>query len=145
MTWYQGAVQLQFFSEDVFEAGFVASRVSELLAPPPQRQLILPKYDFSKSPPEKFSISGITDDGGCVESKMGTRILTDSINVNTFQEEDERWQTVISFTTKSPRLTERECNILRNVTATRIGPPEDYPVLIVDVDMDNSVDSEQPE
>jgi hypothetical protein len=137
MTWYEGAVQIQFFSEDMFEANLMKSKLLELFAP--VRDVILPKYDYTVDPPEKISVTGLTPDGEGTEARMGTRIMPDTVTGRAFRESDERWQTVIGFTMRSPRLTPRDCNILRSVTRQPFG---ELPARVLEAGISTSTSTE---
>lgn len=103
-------VLIQYFSEDYFDAKDVAMQVVDLITRNHLgvKDVLLPRYDFTKEPPEKISISGLDTDGNPTPHyAMGARINPESISVNPFQEEDERWNVPITFTIDSPVVPSR--------------------------------------
>lgn len=141
LSWYEHAVQVSFFSEDLFECQYVMSSYQKLLTG--FRDVILPRYDFSVSPPLPISVSGRNADGQLVPSAMGTRIMPDTVNARLLQEPDDRWQSVITFNMRSPRLSERHCNVLESVEATHIGPPSGTPLVISQAEIKGDLEVEQ--
>lgn len=142
MQWYEGAVQLSFFTEDVYDANLMLHKIQRLIAP--VRDVILPKYDWEQETPTPFTVNGVTSDGEEVPGVMGARILPETVNGTSMQEPDERWQTIVNFTIKSPRLEPQHCNLLRKVVATYIGPPHDnlFPPLVLDAGVSSTSTTE---
>jgi hypothetical protein len=118
-------VQVQFFTEDYFDAIYTSEALMNLLAPP--SDLILPKYDFTTSPPTKLSVTGRDSAGNEVGPiAMGIRIDRTTVNSTPFQEEDETWNVPVSFTMRSPLISSMKNTPLRHIKVNRIGPPPEY-------------------
>lgn len=132
MQWYEGAVQLSFFSEDVFDATLMLHKIQRLIAP--VHDVILPKYDWTQETPVKLPVNGVSPDGEVGEHTMGARILPETVNGTTLQEPDERWQTIVNFTIKSPRIEPENPILLEHVIPEYVGKPLPnlYPALILD-------------
>src|SRR5687767_6115797 len=69
MSWVEADIQIQFFSDDMFEAQYVASRLMQMLAP--VSDVLLPHYDFTVEPPQPVSITGIGPDGTSEPAELG--------------------------------------------------------------------------
>lgn len=138
LTWYDGAIQISFYSEDSMMANLIMAKLLKLFSP--VKDVILPRYDFSAGYPEKISITGINEDARPVCSEMGARILPDTVTGRTFQEDDERWTTVIGLNIRSPRVEKFEGNELKHVKAERIGPKDTLPTLILEAGVSSTIE-----
>lgn len=99
--WADMDVMIQFYARTEWDAVGVAGRMVELFSGFPEK--LIPKWDFSQSPPQKISISGVDQYGQAVPSTMGIRITPDSVRAEVDDTEDEQWQATVEFTMVSPR------------------------------------------
>lgn len=145
MQWYEGAMQLSFFTENPYDATLMLHKIQRALAP--VRDVILPKYDFTTEVPTPFEYDARTPDGELVCGKSGARIDPTTVSGTVLQEPDERWQTIINFTLRSPRLEPMHCNVLKEVKLEYIGPavPNYWPPLILDAGVSTTSTTETTE
>lgn len=123
-------VLINYYAEDYFDAQDTSMQVLNLLTRKYNgtKDVILPRYDFTKEPPEKYSVTGINSDGSpTYSSYMGCRIDPGSLSVSPFQEPDEKWTVAITFTMDSPRIPVRvEPDVIKKVSG-EVHPPRFYP------------------
>lgn len=105
--WLDLEMLVQYYSESEFDAIITAEKTMNLLAGWPQT--ILPKYDFSQTPPRKISFTGKDQNGLLVPHTTGMRIDPVSVRgAEPFQTEDGNWQVPITFTMDLPQRNELE-------------------------------------
>jgi|SRR5688572_3789160 len=142
-------VMIQYFSEDYFDAKNVSMQVVDLLTRNHlgMKDCILPRYDFSKEPPEKISVTGLDADGNATPNyAMGARIDPSSISVNPFQEEDERWTIPITFTMDTPVIPVRPGHpTIENIEHTISAPTYRVEDFILEAGVSSKIDIEEVE
>lgn len=120
-------IMVQYYATNHWEAVGVGDRILNAFSGWPQ--VILPKYDFSKSPPERISITGVDQYGVAVPSTMGIRIDPESVGMDIVTTEDQKYQVAVTFTMVSPRqraqtlapfLTEATITLITNALITPI-------------------------
>jgi hypothetical protein len=96
--------------------------------------VILPQYDFSKSPPAPYSINGY-DQGPILQenTKLGPRVLPETLSSNGVVQEDNReYVSSITFTMLSPVVTEITGDVIEEIDLTVINDrPRSFQVLVV--------------
>lgn len=95
-------VMVQYYADTEWEAISAAEVIVDLLGGWPEA--ILPKYDFTQTPPAKISISGLDEYGNVVPGTAGIRIDPESVKADPFETEDHKWQVPVTFTMESTRF-----------------------------------------
>lgn len=99
--WFDADILVQYYTTTEWDAISVGDVVMGIFSGFPE--VLLPKYDFSTSPPSKISISSVNQYGERVPSLMGIRVDPESVKLTTLETPDENWQANIEFTMVSPR------------------------------------------
>lgn len=111
-------VMVQYFTEDFYDAHIVATKLQMLLSGAPvHNDVILPRYDFSTSPPTRKTVTGWDIDNTFVgNARMGARIDPTSINNGGIIQEDNRaWNVPITFSMYSPMPTWQDYPFIEDV------------------------------
>jgi len=124
-------IMVQYFTEDYYEAQVVSSKLPILLSGGALfADLVLPRYDFSTTPPTKKSVSGWDQDntfsgelvgleggGSTVSNTMGARIDPTTINNGGIIQEDNRaWNVPITFSMVSPVSSFQNIPTIENIS-----------------------------
>jgi len=112
-------VMVQYLTDDYYDAQVVANDLQMLLTGGPlYGDLVLPRYDFTTSPPTKHTVSGWDGENTYVgNSVMGARI--DPITVSSggvMQEENRAWNVPITFSMASPMPTFQDFPVMEDIT-----------------------------
>jgi len=111
-------MMVQYFSEDFFDAQVTSTKLQMLLSGAPVfNDVVLPRYDFSTSPPTKYTTSGWDSEGVFVgNGVMGARIDPSTLsNGGVIQEDNRAWNVPITFTMDSPLPTWRDYPYIEDV------------------------------
>lgn len=111
-------VMVQYFTEDFYDAQVVNTQLQMLLSGAPvHNDVVLPRYDFTTSPPTKCTVSGWDVDRTYRgDGFMGARIDPTTINSGGVQQEDNRaWNVPVTFTMHSPMPTWQDYPIIEDV------------------------------
>ncbi len=117
-------IMVQYFTEDYYDAQVVANDLQFALSGGPLfADLVLPRYDFTTSPPTKRTVSGWDNDGihtaggQAGHGVLGARIDPSTIsNGGIVQEDNRAWNTAITFSMDHPLLSFQDFPTIENVT-----------------------------
>ena len=116
--WVEAQVDIQYFGADFYDTLDVGMALQLLLSGGDKySDVLLPRYDYTKNPPEPFSTSGFDQDGQRqLQPVVGARISPESIsNSGVNPEDNQEYNVVVSFQMRSPLPTYQELPYIENV------------------------------
>ncbi len=107
-------MMVKYFAATEFEAIAAAATIADLLSGWPERSI--PRYDFSVTPPEPISITGVDQYGQVVPRTVGIRIDPTSVKAEPFKTEDDNWEVPVTFTMTCPRFRAVDVQFITSIT-----------------------------
>lgn len=112
-------VMVQYLTEDYYDAQEVNNELQMILSGGPHfADLVLPRYDFTTSPPTKHTVSGWDGENTYVGNPvMGSRIDPASVSSGgLMQEENRAWVVPVTFNMTSPMPTFKDFPVIEEIT-----------------------------